>query len=44
MNQIPENVINRINLEIGYDIRQLQRCNKIVNEYRDRVNRMEIEV
>lgn len=44
MIDIPLKAINRINHEIGEDIKQLGKCNKIINEYRERVIQIEGEV
>lgn len=44
MKNVPNSVVERINREVGSDIKNLRKCKSIVEEYTKRVGDIEAEV
>lgn len=44
MIDIANSIVERINQEVGSDIKSLHKCKNIVNEYKDRINGLEEKV
>lgn len=44
MKNVPNSVVERINREVGSDIKNLRKCKNIVDEYTKRVGDIEAEV
>lgn len=44
MKNAANNMIERINREVGADVNNLHKCKNIVNEYTERVSEIEAEV
>lgn len=44
MKNVPNNIVERINREVGSDIKNLHKCKHIIDDYSSRVNEIEAEV
>lgn len=44
MKNVPNSIVERINREVGSDIKNLRKCKNIVDEYTKRVGDIEAEV
>lgn len=44
MKNVPNSIVERINREVGSDIKNLRKCKNIVDEYTKRVGDIEVEV
>lgn len=44
MNNVAKKIVERLNREVGADVKNLHKCKNIVNDYKRRVGELEAEV